>query len=47
MLEMGLLASEKTLKDSYKKDSIGIGYGLRNAMHNICYALVNGTNNMY
>ncbi|WP_154668862.1 hypothetical protein [Niameybacter massiliensis] len=44
MLEMGLLASEKTLKDSYKKDSIGIGYGLKNAMHNICYALVNGTN---
>lgn len=44
MLEMGLLASEKTLKDAYKKDPIGIGYGLRNAIHNICYALVNGTN---
>lgn len=44
MLEMGLLASEKTLKEAYKKDPIGIGYGLRNAMHNVCYALVNGTN---
>lgn len=28
MLEMELLASEKTLKETYKEDPIGIGYGV-------------------
>lgn len=44
MLEMGLQQSVKKLNKAYKADPIGTAYGLRNSVHNICFALVNGTN---
>lgn len=43
MLEMGLQSSQAKLKAAYKSDPIGTAYGLRNSVHNICFALVNGT----
>ena len=43
MLDMGIQASLKKLQDTYKQDPVGEGYGLRCSVHNICYALVNGT----
>lgn len=43
MLDMGIQTSPKKLQDTYKQDPVGQGYGLRDSVHNICYALVNGT----
>lgn len=44
MLDMGIQASQSKLEKAYALDPVGLGYGLRNSVHNICYALVNGTN---
>lgn len=43
MLEMGLQASVSKLKSAYRDDPVGTAWGLRNSVHNICFALVNGT----
>ena len=43
MLEMGLQQSMKVIRGEYKADPIGITFGLRNSVHNICYAIVNYT----
>ena len=44
MLEMGLQSSQAKLRSAYGNDPLGVAWGLRNSVHNICYALVNGTN---
>ena len=43
MLEMGLQQSQTKLEKAYKADPAGVGNGLRNSVHDICYSLVNGT----
>ena len=43
MLEMGIRKSMKVIKAKYKTDPAGITAGLRNSVHNICYAIVNYT----
>lgn len=37
-------ANEKEVKRLYKEDPVGVATGLRNRVHNICYAVVNYTN---
>lgn len=44
MLEMGLQNSVGVLKKAYRRDPVGVAYGLRRCAHNICFAIVNMTN---
>ena len=43
MMDAGEHSSQVTLRRAYAKDPIGTAWSLRDAVHDICYTLVNYT----